>query len=315
MQFKRNREFYVYRYIDLSTGHIFYIGKTNCSLKARVEAHKKEEAFQKFLDYKIEYTKLTNEVETDSVEKFLINYYKPVLNQKDKVEGLTDSLNLPQLIWEDYSVYLETIQKKKSIFREQAKIVAQLDMEFLYDCLGCLKERGEFTSEFLHPTGTLPIGNHIVSITEPIVHKKGELYIQKLKPFILKELIDKENRILLNIWMPVIQRSEIPVYVLENFSLYETFLEFAKIEKWFVYEGYCMGENSNSYELELPIQYKKILPFIKKECLYEWKNKDAFLIEWGREDHEALDILEEQIAKDLIHLLKSVDIITYGYAA
>lgn len=313
MQFKRNREFYVYKYIDLSTGQIFYIGKTNCSLKARIEAHKKEDSFQKYLDYKIEYTILKNSVETDSVEKVLINYYKPVLNQKDKVEGLTEYVNLPNLIWENYSVYLETIHKQKSTILENSIKIAQLDMEFLYDCLGCLKDGDTFTSEILHPSGQLWIDEKLISITEPNIKQENNLYIQTLKPGILDLLIQKENRILLDIWMPVIQRSNIPIYVLEKFSLLEDFLEFTKIEKWFVYEGYCMEEGSNLYELKLPIKYKRLLPLLKKDCLYLWPNQ--FLMEWGRDDHDRMNELSEEIAKEMIHLLKSIDVITYGYTA
>ena len=99
------RDYCVYRYTLRETGEVIYIGKTDASLKQRIDAHQKEDNFAPYLGlWDIDYLELQNNTETDIIEKYLINYYKPILNTKDNVTGFTNmSITLPD--WKPYAVY------------------------------------------------------------------------------------------------------------------------------------------------------------------------------------------------------------------
>lgn len=101
------KEYCVYRYVENGSGRVLYVGKTNSSLRARVCAHRYEEQFQVQKPFHIEYIVLDNKVETDSVEKFFINKWKPPLNVKDNVAGLADviSSEMENIEWRSYECY------------------------------------------------------------------------------------------------------------------------------------------------------------------------------------------------------------------
>lgn len=307
---KNYREFYVYKYTDLLTGKVVYIGKTNCSLKARIDAHKREASFLAYSDLYIEFTTLKNEVETDAVEKLLINYYKPAINIKDKVLHLTEGLNLPDLEWQPYRVYLQEIEKNKTQKKEIVKQYAQLDTEFLYDCLGADAE-GAFSSRILHPNGTLPFGTIRKPVTNKYTLQSGNVYNQILKPELLEEIEKKEHRILMDIWMPVVQNSNLSEKTEKNILLYEQAKDFASLARLFAYNGYRMNDDSELCELKVPSKYKSVLTMFGKSAYSEWRNE--LTIEWGDEDNERLDTLEEKAAKETTVLLKAEGVIEYGY--
>lgn len=118
----KKQEHYVYRYVLNDTQEVIYIGKTDASLKQRIDAHLTEPKFQPYLGrWRVEFIELANNVETDIVEKYLINTLKPVINEKDCVVGLTNmAIELPE--WHPYSEYEElSINEHATIKIEQAK--------------------------------------------------------------------------------------------------------------------------------------------------------------------------------------------------
>lgn len=118
----KKQEYYVYRYILNDTQEVIYIGKTDASLKQRIDAHLTEPKFQPYLGrWRVEFIELANSVETDIVEKYLINTLKPVINEKDCVAGVTNmAIELPE--WHPYSEYEEiSINERATIKIEQAK--------------------------------------------------------------------------------------------------------------------------------------------------------------------------------------------------
>lgn len=118
---KNKQEHYVYRYVLNDTQEIIYVGKTDASLKQRIDAHEVEPKFQPYLGrWRVEFIELANSVETDIVEKFLINSLKPPINEKDCVSGITNMyINLPE--WRPYSEYEARLQwNRKEANRAQA---------------------------------------------------------------------------------------------------------------------------------------------------------------------------------------------------
>lgn len=118
----RKREHIVYRYRLKETGEIIYVGKTNSSLKSRIDAHAKEEKFSPYKGkWEIDFIILANFVETDVVEKFLINKWKPVLNDKDCVSYKTNSLSIILPNWQPYSSYHPSKHIKYAALYKEAK--------------------------------------------------------------------------------------------------------------------------------------------------------------------------------------------------
>ncbi len=87
--------YYVYRYIHNET--VVYVGRT-ISMQQRVKQHKTDSQSDKFLsyckdhhmayeDFKIDYISLKSAAEERIVELFLINLYKPELNDAEKYDG------------------------------------------------------------------------------------------------------------------------------------------------------------------------------------------------------------------------------------
>ena len=93
---------YVYKYVHPDYPWL-YVGKADTSFEDRVYRHSKEEKFIPFLDEaKIYYIELKNKAQSRMVELYLIDKYKPYLNQMDKYEGTSlFELNLPE--WKIYT--------------------------------------------------------------------------------------------------------------------------------------------------------------------------------------------------------------------
>lgn len=90
----------VYKYVY--EDEIIYIGKTDSSLRNRVNCHSQEEKFQKYLPKsQVFYMTTSNPLETEIYEKILINKYQPILNVKDKIGQKIARVSIQEK-WEFY---------------------------------------------------------------------------------------------------------------------------------------------------------------------------------------------------------------------
>ncbi len=95
------KEHGLYKYVY--DGQIIYIGKSNNSIKSRINGHKKERKFQPYLDKAMIYfCLLPNSAETDIMEKALINHYKPILNVDLNRPGFSNLIHIEEPIWKIY---------------------------------------------------------------------------------------------------------------------------------------------------------------------------------------------------------------------
>lgn len=197
---EKKREYCVYRYTLIENGEIIYIGKTDASLKQRITAHETEE---KFLPYNgfftVDYIELANSVETDIVEKFLINQFKPILNEKDHVEGLTDmNITLPQ--WKSYAEYMKSKKETLEELRKTARIDDML-LEKTQDAV--LEGKSNFISSILHTSGLLPFLFGRIRATKPNTLATSQGYIYELEIENARKVSNYYNYIRYLIWRPV----------------------------------------------------------------------------------------------------------------
>ena len=97
----------LYKFVTCDTNEIIYIGKTNNNLKCRVAAHIRgkgiDEKFNVYKgNYKVFVAFLPNNVETDIMERALINQYKPVLNGTDNYEGISNLIKVEEPQWIEF---------------------------------------------------------------------------------------------------------------------------------------------------------------------------------------------------------------------
>lgn len=97
----------LYKFVTNDTDEIIYIGKTNNNIKSRIADHIRgkglDEKFNAYKDkYKIYVSLLPNAVETDILERALINKYKPVLNVTDNQYGMSDLIHVDEPEWHEY---------------------------------------------------------------------------------------------------------------------------------------------------------------------------------------------------------------------
>lgn len=97
----------LYKFVTCDTNEIIYIGKTNNNLNSRVADHIRgkgiDEKFNAYKgNYKVYVTFLTNTVETDILERALINKYKPVLNVTDNYEGISNLIQIEEPQWIEF---------------------------------------------------------------------------------------------------------------------------------------------------------------------------------------------------------------------
>lgn len=197
-------EYYVYRYTDKALKEVVYIGKTDHSLRSRILAHKKEAAFKKF-NCDIDFVRLANSVETDSVEKLLINYYKPAINIKDKTKGLTEGLILPLLNWTPYELY----QAKKKSYQEdyeKAFSLAQMDTELIHTAVDCNRDKNmvRFIG-FPHVTGLLRYKDKHLIVLEKELKKTDKGYEAAFKPKSCRFIEEHFYEMLFEAWKEVVK--------------------------------------------------------------------------------------------------------------
>ena len=118
--------FYIYRYIYHD--EIIYVGKTKRPLNERIGEHANERKFFPYLnDCLIQYFVTNTAVEMDIYEKYLINYYSPILNVVD-MDHANFAFSLPIPAWQDYNSRDSFCDSKKEpdsvVIKEDTKKVS-----------------------------------------------------------------------------------------------------------------------------------------------------------------------------------------------
>lgn len=297
-----NSPYCIYKYTHLETGEILYIGKTDVSLKQRIHAHEKEEKFQPYRGlWKISFFWLSNKTETDIVEKFLINLYKPVLNEKDKEEGISlFSIRLPE--WISYELYEEEL-KKDAVFQAQQEQIAKMDIQFLEDALDACAGDGVMKSRFLHPTGKLPFFSDELQITMPNVRIENSLYVQTVYPEMKEKLTacmyEIERSIYAKYWREM-------NYSKEEILLYEILYSFAEFLKEYAQNGFYEDEISMFCEFRISENAKWISDYFSSMFFtFHLQDNNSAYVELNPESMDLLPEILERIAKDELTFYKS----------
>lgn len=236
---KRNfgKEYCVYRYVEDATGKVIYVGKTNCSLRARITAHRYEKEFQNAGDFHVEYINLSNSVETDCVEKFLINKWKPVLNTKDNISGISNiiSSELNEIDWIPYKEYEKTYKNPVAV----KKLIddANNKVEFLKSAL-LYGDDGYFVCPFVDGNLLLPFPDGEKSIIQKNVSPCFGGYKYILKDGTYKELEKYRYQIEAAVWIPVLLVCPMTDQEEIAFDLINKQMEFGDRIKAFSLSGY-----------------------------------------------------------------------------
>lgn len=240
------KEHCIYKYTQLSSGDVLYIGKTDASLKQRIDAHAKEPSFEPYLgDYKVEYFTLANSTETDIVEKYLINLWKPPLNKKDNVGGLSvTGLLIPT--WHPYEEYEAKHYKDIPGYVKKLKQTSIMTEELIDAAYDALLE-GE--SSFV--TNTLASGvvfSYDDSRMLPLVEKETQAtesgYSHILSQEAKVHLESNIWKIRRANWLPVAKVFPFKDQDKEIFNQYEEAYLFAKKLEWFKVNGFYEDELS-----------------------------------------------------------------------
>lgn len=307
---EKKSEFYVYRYTDRATKAVVYIGKTNCSLKARVDAHKREAAFRPY-QCDIDCVRLSNSVETDSVEKFLINYYKPCINLKDKVPMLTKDVSLKGLVWIPYEEYLASLKNNKaraSVLKKEA-----LKMSNILDIIICMCAdtvvHGPKDNEVPLPelVSHFPTLDGYYQFARKEVTKNGEDYVHTILPGAPSYLEEHYFEVLSSIWRPVVQLWDLSDSELPDFAACEYAYEAIDLLKSFAREGYQSEDYPERFVALLPSKYACAIPLIERGVgdihFQEMWGKIAF--EWSHEQDSKLREALESVSKEFVRLVRS----------
>ena len=297
-----DREFYVYRYTD-KKGKVAYIGKTNCSLKARVDAHKREPAFAGE-DWVIDFVKLANKVETDSVEKLLINYYKPRINIKDKVPFLSENANLPELNWQPISAYyfeLASAPNRRSVLlKDVSKRVATIN--------ALLSGESKVTLPFLPPE--LCFEGAPVSLFKKDVVAKNGGYELTLKKDSEKFAMDHCLQLYYEAWIPYIQSLSLKPENEELVMKGELLSEFSDLVLEFERDGFISEGLGFDECIILPKECEKIVPIVMSSL-----NKKPMAVPtglltiWDRKCAEKFSKDKDYCFGKIITLLKGAGVI------
>lgn len=296
------REFYVYRYTDKLTSQVVYIGKTNCSLKARVNAHKREEEFSPY-DCDIDYVKLSNEVETDSVEKFLINKYKPCINLKDKVPFLTVEIDIGGLNWEPYEKYLKglktNLQTKKALKVHATKQSYVFDKVYEAFELGASKVRLPFVDV------TLPTSGAGFNWCErDVSYIEGE-YEFTVKKEAKSEFESRMYEILASIWMPIASSWDFSTQNSPKLAEIECAFEVLECLNKFAKLGFATADSCDMFECVLPARLASGVRYFEKHTEPAKVYGERIYLEWASDNHEHIGEAREEIYKDFVLLMRT----------
>ena len=290
------KEYCIYKYVSLEDGSVLYIGKTDSSLKQRIDSHAKEEKFFPYLgNWEIFYFRLSNRVETDIVEKYLINQLKPVLNEKDMEEGLSLSgLKLPK--WEPYSKYESERKKDGEEFMKRERI-AKRNLSLYLDALDGLKNHGVFYSRTLHSNGKLPFMKGEIQITDKQVFTRetqnGFLYGQNLTEEAMKVLRDFPNLLEVSIYREIYMETD-------EFSgkfPYQNLWDFCEKMKMFQEEGYQEGEDEEKFMIRIEERDHEISSFFMEAFESYQKFSNYGYAELTERGCNMIPVFQERIAK------------------
>lgn len=232
-------EYAVYKYTCKDSGQVVYVGKTNRSLKQRVDAHKREKPFEAY-DCEIEYVNLSNKVETDSVEKILINFYKPVLNEKDKIPLLTESLTIPNLVWIPYQPHKDSFMLAKQI---GAQYQETLDIAFsLYPT------KKMYTSP-VPIQGLIPFRYETLCLFGKTCEYKDGKFIYTVDEDVLELVVNNEKEIRWEIYKDIPLFSRMSDIKTKQFQNVLKFPAMISVVEDFIFNGYQCGEYDEMYEL------------------------------------------------------------------
>lgn len=244
------KEFCVYRYLLKGTQTVVYVGKTNSSLRARVTAHKYEKKFQEFGPYDVEYISLSNKVETDCIEKFLINAWKPILNQKDKVDGLTQDISIENLSWIPYSYYngVSLTEKQRSNLIDKCN--EKMEFLKLAVCASMNEEsKGMFIAPKFYSETAISLLDGTYQIVNPYVETTNMGYIYHVRPDTKEKLIKTASQIAASIWLPAFRVCKMNDDQELQYLLLTEEMDFAERIDDFAKNGY---EDENSlYQYEM----------------------------------------------------------------
>lgn len=286
------KEYCVYRYTLIASNEVIYIGKTDASLKARIDAHEREEKFQPYRGaWVIDFVRLANRVETDVVERYLINYYKPVINEKDVEAGVpTVSITIPA--WEKYEDYKEKRKLKSAVMSNKRKEAAN-DLSLLYAAMG--HNSGEFFSNSLHPTGRLPLVNGHMQVTEKEVRVVDGYFAQTV--------VDTEglescfHRLEDGIYLSVYREEVGP-------SPFSEYWDFVSRLKKFKSDGFYESELSELLEISRVPERVVTSGYFDRLISSVYKSAGGYALEINPEGYDSLDDVEESIAKDECMFIK-----------
>lgn len=308
---KKNRnDCCVYRYTLVETGEVIYIGKTDASLKQRIDAHEKEEKFIPYLGlWKIDYMELANNVETDIIEKYLINQLKPILNEKDCTEGLT-SMDISLPAWISYEQYKEKIQKDDSFLLATIS-AAKIDESFFQDVYDAiLSEKEEFVSTKLHPTGILPLPSGKRKVTKMHICSIFGGYKQFLNSETMEEIYSYPKQIQLAIWMPVAKLWNFSNNDRKYFDELTLLYDFASVLYEFRENGFVEEPDSERNILHIKTN-ERILTYYKELFSNVSKYNDDMYLEINSDNYDKIPCILEKIAGKFLVLFRITGIISY----
>ena len=299
-------EYYVYRYTEKASGRVVYIGKTNCSLKARVDAHRREEWFSPY-DCDVDCVRLSNAVETDSIEKFLINFYKPVINLKDKIPFQTKEINLQGLEWIPYSSYLNEIKhpsnRKAVLKRDALKQVKILDKILE-------SENGKIVSSDM--VLSLPMNDSLFQFAKIETTRVSEGYEYQLKEESKEFVSTHYYEVLASIWRPLINISDISEARVSDFATCEYALELVDLLKEFAYNGYLSEDYFEQFVAVVPSKYKAAFDTYFSKYTEDFNLFGSKLyFEWTRYHSDFLVEIIEDICKGIVKFARLEGIYEY----
>lgn len=298
------REHYVYKY-QKPSGEIVYIGKTNSSLKARIEAHRSEPEFAMHLgECEIYCAKLSNDVETDAVEALLIQKYSPKINKVFR-RDTPGNVDIGNLTWIPYSEYVSALSVSDSE-------------------LGALKKAARASEEFINAVADAYEAHEVSILTpelsaqgfadfpwgrEPLTHCKVEKteggYLHLLTPF-ARYASEHRELAVYEAWRPYINGVKLPRGSEESVAIFDALEGFAEELREFRENGFREGEHSEEYVLHVPD-----IPAIRIyfSGMFSNMSKTAngrVAAEVAPDSYQALPAIESQIAADKMAMLRKM---------
>lgn len=247
---RSSRDKAVYRYFLKGTNTIVYVGKTNSSVRARVVAHRYEKKFQDLGEFDIEYVELSNKVETDCVEKFLINLWKPILNDKDNVDGLTKNISVENLKWLPYDDYIgnglsdRQYEKALSSANNRTNVLLNVVNLMLKD-----PDAKEYISSSCNEQVEFDFGLEKKRVFEPTVETVGGFFKYTFNQSAIDEVMICAGQILSEIWLPFLQNCKMTDDEELAFSLLMEEYDFAERLEEFANNGFEDEKSISRFEM------------------------------------------------------------------